>query len=214
MSVDGTDFRIQEPSTFDRKWFSHKFRGPGLRYEIGLAIQSDNIVWTSGPYPAGKWSDMRIFREGLPKSLKDSLSDGERVEADKGYRGERDFVDLPDECLGGDLVQRRSKANVRSRHESMNRLLKRFKCLHDVFRHDLEKHHLVFRAVVYITQISLQNGTRLMSVEYKTLNMKVKVMWDDEGEKIIIGYENWKKHAILGFQRRLGISHRHDGYFT
>jgi len=30
VSVDGTDFRIQEPIPFDAKWFSHKFNGPGL----------------------------------------------------------------------------------------------------------------------------------------------------------------------------------------
>ena len=29
ISLDGTDFNIQEPSPFDPKWFSHKFEGPG-----------------------------------------------------------------------------------------------------------------------------------------------------------------------------------------
>ena len=33
ITVDGTDFRIQEPAMFDPKWYSHKFRGPGLRYK-------------------------------------------------------------------------------------------------------------------------------------------------------------------------------------
>ena len=36
ISLDGTDFRIPEPTVFDPKWFSHKFNGPGLRYEIAL----------------------------------------------------------------------------------------------------------------------------------------------------------------------------------
>ena len=39
MSVDGTDFLINEPKPFDNCWFSHKFRGPGLRYEVEVSIE-------------------------------------------------------------------------------------------------------------------------------------------------------------------------------
>jgi hypothetical protein len=46
----GTDFRILEPTEFDQKWFSHKFRGSGVRYEIGLCIATGNIVWAHGEY--------------------------------------------------------------------------------------------------------------------------------------------------------------------
>ena len=82
MSVDGTDYKIREPTKFSPKWYSHKFRGPGLRYEIGLSIQTDTIAWTNGPFEAGQWSDLRIFREGGPRSLKDRLPDGEHVKAE------------------------------------------------------------------------------------------------------------------------------------
>ena len=44
MTVDGTDYRIQESMAFSPRCFSHKFKGPSLRYEIRLTIQSDNIV--------------------------------------------------------------------------------------------------------------------------------------------------------------------------
>ena len=37
-SVDGTDFRIQDPVPFSEKWYSYKFKGPGLRYEVGLSV--------------------------------------------------------------------------------------------------------------------------------------------------------------------------------
>ena len=30
VSIDGTDFRIQEPKPFSSKWFSKKFKGPGI----------------------------------------------------------------------------------------------------------------------------------------------------------------------------------------
>ena len=169
MTVDGTDFRICEQTPFSSSWFSHKFKGPAYRYEIALAIQSDRICWTNGPYRAGAWPDMKIFRRG---GLMKKLPQGERVEADKGYRGEKLKVDLPHECTSGDPLQRRSKARVRARHESMNRMLKRFKCLHEVYCHDLVKHQTVFRAVVYVTQIALQNGSSLMKVNYKTMELK------------------------------------------
>jgi len=39
-SVDGTDCQIQEPLLFNAKWYSHKFKGPGLRYEVGVCIST------------------------------------------------------------------------------------------------------------------------------------------------------------------------------
>ena len=39
VSVDGVDFEIEEPYPYERewsrRWFSPKFKGPGLRYEVG-----------------------------------------------------------------------------------------------------------------------------------------------------------------------------------
>ena len=50
ITVDGTDFHIQEPAQFDPKWYSHKFKGPGLCYEIGVCIKTRWIVWVNGPF--------------------------------------------------------------------------------------------------------------------------------------------------------------------
>ena len=58
MSVDGTDFKINQPQNFDKKWFSNKFKGPGLRYEIALNIQTGNIIWTHGSFPPGAYKDL------------------------------------------------------------------------------------------------------------------------------------------------------------
>ena len=65
MSVDGTDFRIQNPTQFWKGWYSFKFKGPGVRYEVALSIQSADIVWVNGPFPAGAWPDINIFRGWL-----------------------------------------------------------------------------------------------------------------------------------------------------
>ena len=44
ISVDGSDFRIRDLSPFSKKWYSHKFHGPGLRYEAGISVARGDIV--------------------------------------------------------------------------------------------------------------------------------------------------------------------------
>jgi hypothetical protein len=39
VTVDGTNFRINGPTDFSTKWFSHKFKGPGLRDEVAISIR-------------------------------------------------------------------------------------------------------------------------------------------------------------------------------
>jgi hypothetical protein len=63
-------------------------------------------------------------------------------------------------------VGRQQKSVVRSRHETLNKRLKQWHVLHDTFRHDLEKHSSVFRAVDVITQVAIEHGEPLFSVEY------------------------------------------------
>ena len=53
VSLNGTDCPIQEPSYFDKAWWSHKFNGPVVRYEIAVSIQTGWIVWVNSPYLAG-----------------------------------------------------------------------------------------------------------------------------------------------------------------
>ena len=88
VSVDCTDCKISEPYPFQKgwseKWFSPKFKGPGVRYEVGLSIFNGDIVWVNGPFPCGLFPDLKIFMEC---GMKDNLDNGERVEADDGYAG-------------------------------------------------------------------------------------------------------------------------------
>ncbi len=66
---------------------SHKYAGKSaLRYELGVDILVGNLVWIQGQYSAGKYTDIKIFN----KVLRNFLEPGERVEADKGYRGHPD----------------------------------------------------------------------------------------------------------------------------
>ena len=86
ISVDGTDCKITERRPFNSKYFSFKFKGPGLKYEIGLAIETGRIVWVNGGIPC-RTHDLTLARSKLVKKL---LPD-EKIIADGGYRDSRYF---------------------------------------------------------------------------------------------------------------------------
>lgn len=167
VSVDGTDFRIQEPMPFDRKWFSHKFNGPGVRYEVGISIASGDIVWTNGPFPCGEWNDLKIAKS----KLHNNLLEGELYVADSGYRSAEHRAIIPS-GLHNSLERKTSK--IRARHESYNRRFKQWKVLGGLFRHKLQKHKFVFNAVANITQMMLDQG-EMMSADVE------QITWHDLG---------------------------------
>ena len=55
---------------------------------------------------------------------------------------------------------------ARSRHETVNKRLKQFGILKNVYRHKLNKHQVVFSAVAVIVQLEIQNGMPLFHVKY------------------------------------------------
>ena len=84
-SVDFTDCNIYEPKPFHTKWFSHKFSGPGLRYDVGISIYTFHIVWVDGPFPCGHNPDLKLFTS----FLKYRLSPSEIFVVDGGYPDSR-----------------------------------------------------------------------------------------------------------------------------
>lgn len=157
MSVDGTDYRIYEPTPFSPKWYSHKFKGPGLRYEVAVCIATGHIVWAYGPFPCGSYPDLRSFR----LRMKRALEPGEKVVADDGYKDAS--------CLLRNDVegqQRKVLADVRARQETANRRFKQFFILGHRFRHDVSLHSVCFHAVANITQLTIELGDPLFEVDY------------------------------------------------
>jgi hypothetical protein len=163
MTVDGVDFILQEPWPWDRhynpRFFSHKSQGAGYRYEMGVCIQTGDIVWVNGPFKCGDWPDINIFR----RDLKGRLAPGEKVEADAGYRGD-DSIRTPNDVAN--MVDRRAKSVARARHETINHRFKKFYALGGVFRHHRRMHKPVFSAVAVITQLSIDHGERPFHVNY------------------------------------------------
>jgi hypothetical protein len=172
ISVDGVDFEILEPHPYERewskRWFSPKFKGPGLRYEVGVSILKGDIVWINGPFPCGLWNDYKIFKEG---GLKDYLDPMERVEADDGYAaGDPEFVKTRSGVFhpeGGRDVRN----CVRARHETVNKRMKQFGVLSSTFHHNPCKHNLVFEAVAMLTQTAIELGEPLFKIDdYDDMN--------------------------------------------
>ncbi len=154
-SLDGLDLPILEPTPFSPKWFSHKFRGAGVRYEIALNIRTEDIVWTNGGYPCGEFPDLKVAREAYVLSV----NPGELTVADRGYNDALFFIQKTARNYEDHGI-------IMARHETVNKRVKQFKILKYTYRHSLEKHPLVFSAVVNVTQLMLKNGFPL----FKALN--------------------------------------------
>ena len=122
VSVDGTGFPICEPTPFDRKWYSQKFRGAGLRCEVGVGIYTGRIVWFNGPFPCGAFPDRNIARLCLHQALAPS----ETYLADGRYRDQNSPAVTP---TGQWRYSDCQRAVVRACHETVNRRLKTFALL-------------------------------------------------------------------------------------
>ena len=156
VSLDGTDCAISEPTPFSPKWYSHKLNGPGVRYEVGLSIARGHIVWTHGPFPAGKYPDIKIAR----KRYIFEVDDGEMTLADRGYNDPKFFVNpnyYPHST--------RQQKIVMARHETVNSRLKQFGVLRASFRHHLDLHGPCFHAAANLIQLGITNGSPLFSVQ-------------------------------------------------
>ena len=88
ISLDNMDFHIQEPSTFDPMWYSHRFEGPGVQYKVGICLQTGWIVWWNGVYP-----DLNIVRQWLIHELNDEIE--KVVLADGGYNDGGEYFMTP-----------------------------------------------------------------------------------------------------------------------
>lgn len=86
-----------------------------------------------------------------------TVDDGEKTMADRIYRDNKFFI-LPDARNQG------LHARIMARHETVNRRIKQFRALGQKFRHDRQKHPMVFHAVINLTQLMLENGEPLFTV--------------------------------------------------
>jgi hypothetical protein len=166
VGIDGTDCKIFEQKhevfPMDRQLMSHKFKHAALKYEIGVAIYENKIVWVNGPFPGGR-HDLTIFRED---GLKDRMPEGKIGCLDRGYQTSR-----PDEVnmlatpqIGDDPELHKFMSRVRCRTETVMGRLKNFNVLSETFHHGPEKHECAFKACAVIVQYQIDHGAYLYEV--------------------------------------------------
>ena len=145
-----------------RCYWDYKFKGPGLRYEVAICLRTSDIVWSYGPHLPGLYNDLQIFRMNMIHELEL----GERAEADDGYIGE-----CPENCKCPNGITRQEEGErlnqrQRNRHETVNERFKFFGCMSSKFRHSPAKHGTCFSCVVILTQLSIEHGEELFSIQY------------------------------------------------
>ena len=170
--VDCKDFPCHQllrlPRKDRRKWFSHNFNGPGLKYEIATCIRTGEIVHFSGPFRAAI-HDLTVFRHHMKKCLRS----GEKALGDRGYRGDRKIVTIYE---AKSAQHARTIKAIGARHETVNGRLATFEALRQVWRHDLSKHHIAFRAGIVLAQVSIIHGRPV----YKTYGYTDPLDIDEE----------------------------------
>ena len=158
--MDATDFSIDEPCRpIDPRWFSHKLNWAVVRYELGIGIHTGWIVWLNGPFPAGEYSNILIAHE----SLNQFLLTNKFYIADGGYRDGNQFSITPS---GYNDYWDHIMLVVQSRHKTINSRFKEWRILGDRFRHNLDKHYIMFQAVANIVQLGLQSDKPAFQVHY------------------------------------------------
>ena len=145
------------------KFFSHKNKKSALRYEIGINIITEDIVWVNGSFPAGKYSDITIFRD----SLITFLGPGERVEKDDGYIGENPQNIKCSMSVTNPREMMKIPCRLRSRQETVNRWFKELGFLKQVFRHYAGDRGNILHAVVVLTHMEIDRGEKLFICEYR-----------------------------------------------
>ena len=81
---------INEPFPFEPGYYSHKFHRAGVRYELGVSIQSGDIDWLNGPFPCGLFADQKIAKE---EGLEDAMDPGEHYLCDGVYFRDTEWIE-------------------------------------------------------------------------------------------------------------------------
>lgn len=164
-TVDCTNYSTTEKKhptlNKDPKMYDVKSNGAGLKYEIAMAVFHPQVISIQGPFPASV-HDMTLWRQ----KLKGMIPEGKMIIADRGYEtfkpGESEKLSVPNKHDSKDVENFKTRARLRL--ETFNGRLKFFKSLSEKFRHPIDKHKLVFEAVVVTVQYQMDNGSPIFAV--------------------------------------------------
>ena len=102
-------------------------------------------------------NDLQLARCGID----DVLPIGERVIGDKIYTDDR-FIHIPKE---GEHEFHRTIRILLARHETVNKRIKDYKCMRELWRHGWEKHIIAFNAITNLVELKLNNGNPLFDID-------------------------------------------------
>lgn len=183
ISVDCVDFGIPHAG---RRFHTHKWKfHSALRYEAGVCILTGDLVWLNGPYEAGTWNDIKIFRN----SLLSNLDDGERVESDDGLRGVSPEYSKCPRSMGNLEECEAQQQLVRSRQETMNKRFKQFNILKQIYKGKIEHHAGYTRVCAIVTQLCIEYGERLFDVNYQDPSYDTHFYFEESDEEEEDDYE-------------------------
>lgn len=143
----------------DTTYSSKKHGGhASLKYEVGVALFHDQIVWINGPFKATR-HDITVFRlNGLKQKLLNDFPD-KYVTVDLGYiTSELDERMLAWPNSKDPLPLKKFKSLGRCREEDINARFSKFMCMNREFTHSVAKHKDCHTSVAVIIQYQLDCG--------------------------------------------------------
>eukprot|EP01133_Synstelium_polycarpum_P020626 gene20626-24771_t len=149
--------------THDQSFYSFKHSDVGFKYEVGVNIETGEILWCRGPYK-GAASDVTIFRKHLKQTI--NVDGLERYIGDKGYQGEQQYLLTPvKKPANGELTDQENIYNNWVSHyriivENCFAKFKIFKCFSTPWRSSLKKHKQAFFLVVWLVNREIARRTK------------------------------------------------------
>jgi len=170
LSVDTVHIRCQEfrcdPHS---KWWSHKFNGPGVSFEVVTDPIDGKIRWINGPEPASI-HDITFLRGGKKHDMKNwkrtalyfHVPANMKLVGDSAYEGQADKVSITKDAHSP--ATKALFARMKSMMETCFGRLKNFRILTESFRHGtntadkLNKVKMAFEAAAVLVQYDCENG--------------------------------------------------------
>jgi hypothetical protein len=126
---------------------------------VATALGVSKIVHVGGGVPCGAYPDLKIARLCLLPKIGEEGRENERAAADKGYRDkENTFITPLKNNRGSHRIDLHNSFinDIKSRHETVNKRLKDFGVLRQMYRGGWKEHTIIFRAICIITQIKMK----------------------------------------------------------
>lgn len=116
-----------------------------------------HLIWANGPFPAGRFSYLKIFKHKLIRLILNK----ESVIGDGGYIHQRCVTPHSVRDHDLDILSRISASN-----ENVNERLKNFNTIQNIFSHSVSLPGYVFHAIIQLKEILMDTTDPLSTIYY------------------------------------------------